>query len=104
MVLLKNERKKKMTLEEIMIEIDCINKDLKMAHKAIDDFYCHGLKMGFGPIVQSQIINECNTRLEELKKELIKLGISEDKAAALCSDEPSGKIYAACMVFIAAHS
>lgn len=93
-----------MTIKEIMLEINCVRKDLKMAHKAIDDFYCHGLHQGFGPIVQSQVIAACNAKLDELKKELIKLGIPSDKAAALCSDEPSGPVYEACVVFIAAYS
>ena len=93
-----------MTFEEIMTEISCIQKDLKMAHKAIDDFYAYGRYQGFGPMVQSQVIAGCHERLNKLKVELIKIGIAEDKAAALCSDKPSGPVYAACMVFIAAHA
>lgn len=95
-----------MTLEEIVLEISCIKKDLKMAHKAIDDFYAHGrYQMGFGPMMQSQIISGCNARLEELKQELIKLGFNDEEAAQICSNPPpQGLSFEACLVFIARYS
>jgi phage host-nuclease inhibitor protein Gam len=94
-------------IEEIVKEVERIQKELKMAHQAIDDYYSGKLQpmMGFGPYTQSEIISGCNARLDELKGELVKLGISAEIATALCSDQPpTGKVYEECLAFIANNS
>jgi hypothetical protein len=95
-----------MNIEEIMDAIKSTVAARNRAHEAIDDFYRFGRYdgPGFGPMGQSQIIAGCNSRLAELRNELIKLGVPERDAYDAVADVPSGYIFEKIQQFIAKHS
>jgi hypothetical protein len=102
----KKERNKTMKIDEIMDKIKSTVAARNRAHEAIDDFYKYGRYdgPGFGPMGQSQIIAGCNSRLAELRNELIKLGVPARDAEEAIADEPSGYIFEKIQEFIAKHS
>ena len=92
-------------IEELIKEIGELKKRIERAHQAIDDFQKGFYQMGFGPLVQSDIIAGCNARLAAIKDELKNLGMSEEEADNLCKEPPpDGSVFKACMDFIAKHS
>lgn len=95
-----------MTIEEIIERIKSIVAARSRAHNAIDEFYQFGRYdgPGFGPMGQSQIIAGCNSKLAELRNELIKLGVPARDAEEAIADEPSGFIFEKIQQFIAKHS
>jgi hypothetical protein len=95
-----------MNIDEIMNRIKSIVDARKRAHEAIDEFYQFGRYdgPGFGPMGQSQIISGCNSKLAELRNELIKLGVPERDAEEAIVDEPSGFVFEKIQKFLERHS
>ena len=92
------------TVEELLKEIQGVQASIQDAHKEIDDYYSGRNRcpmIGFGPYAQSQRIAWGRERLEELRKELIKRGLSEERAEKITREAPaSGDVYEACMEFL----